>query len=75
MKQAKIKIILVGTEGQLDLPEEEYVVRHLRPGAENAKQMIMEILQNNPDYKNYGWTIFSAHKILTNEEVEGVLIE
>ena len=65
MKHAEIKIILVGTEGQPDKPESEFRVRYL----EDYKEIIGGFLQEmNQSYPNFGWTLFTGHKILSEEE-------
>lgn len=53
----KIVIVLVGTEGLLDLPEGEYAVRNIDDTAERVKQLVKEL---GNKYKNYGWSVISA---------------
>lgn len=67
MPHAMIHIFLVGTEGQLDKPEEEYEVKHLEDCAFKAAQIIQQLAATGK-YKKYGFTIMCAEKILTDEE-------
>ena len=56
-----IKIALVGTKGQLDKPETEYVVRYIQDQAERAKRYILSLKEKYPDF---GWTMITAEKSL-----------
>lgn len=66
-KQIKICVVLLGTEGELDRPEEEYTVKHLEDQAEAVKQYILSLCS---EYKKFGWTLITGVKELTEEDYE-----
>ena len=62
---------MVGTEGQLDRPEGEFAVRHLDDFAKRIKEKLKEL---NKQFPKFGWTMITANRLLTDEEVEEVLL-
>ena len=59
MKYAEIKIVLIGTEGELDRPEGDFAVKHLKDHKKAIGDFLREADRIHP---NCGWTLITAHK-------------
>jgi len=72
MKHAEIIFKLVGSEGQLDLPERDYAVYYLD---DIPKEIQIKIDELKKEYSNYGWSLITAHRIIPEKEVQDILGE
>lgn len=52
-----ITLTLVGTEGELGTPEDEFRVLCGEDQAKNLQETFMRFLNDHPEYCGYGWSL------------------